>query len=199
MRRKHLLSCSVTHSSCQVQLESEPFAERGELLLLLLLPMMKIEETCCFFPLTKSLSKLRSILSQESDNQPLSLKCYFISSCTPLPSEIILIKRCNDCEDKPSSTRQHCRHVDSSDCEANYSKPRLTKTLFLDSSTIQIMVKIHVDLKIRKEIITRTRNMFMDHWMSERESTRVLDLSLSPNTKKCMKSSLSLAFGTGHM
>ena len=59
-----------------------------------------------------------------------------------------------------------------------------------------MMVKIHVDLKIRKEIITRTRNMFMDHWMSERESTRVLDLSLSPNTKKCMKSSLSLEQAT---
>ena len=73
--------------------------------------------------------------SRERENQPLSLKCCIISGCTPLPSEIILIKRCNDCEDKPSSTRQHCRHVDSSDCEANYSKPRLKKTLFLDSST----------------------------------------------------------------
>ena len=30
--RKHLLSCSVTHSTCRVQLELEPFAERGELL-----------------------------------------------------------------------------------------------------------------------------------------------------------------------
>ena len=38
--------------------------------------------------------------------------------------------------------------------------------------------------------------MFMDHWMSERESIRVLDLSLSPNTKKCMKSSLSLEQAT---
>ena len=34
--RKHLLSCSVTHSSCRVQLEVEPFAERGELMKMLL-------------------------------------------------------------------------------------------------------------------------------------------------------------------
>ena len=39
VRRKHLLSCAVTHSSCQVQLELEPFAERGELLLPLMMKM----------------------------------------------------------------------------------------------------------------------------------------------------------------